>query len=47
MILCSYTTKEGFRLPIACISPDFFLRREKILSGADTGPEITLLYLYF
>jgi len=41
--MCCSTTREDFRLPIACISPDFFLRREKIQSGHDTGPEKTLL----
>jgi hypothetical protein len=44
---CCTTTQEDFRCPIACISPDFFLRREKNPSGADTGPEISSLYLYF
>ena len=35
---CHSTTQEDFRLPIACISPDFFLRREKNQSGARYGP---------
>jgi hypothetical protein len=43
---CCNTTLEDFPCPIACISPDFFLRREKVRSGAYTGPEKTLLYRF-
>jgi hypothetical protein len=43
ILRCCSTTQADFRLPIAYISPDFFLRREKIQSGRDTGPEKTLL----